>query len=69
VRSLQRVGSLKNLSAGPVSFSLTAPTDANPEAMRLVVFAQQSGPGAVLGAISGPVSASEPAAATVAVTH
>jgi hypothetical protein len=56
VRSLQRVGSLKALAAGPVSFNLTAPGDAKPDQMRVVVFAQQSGPGTVLGAVSAPVT-------------
>jgi hypothetical protein len=52
VRSLQRVGKLKDLGAGPVSFNLNAPADAKPGEMRLVVFAQESGQGAVLGAAS-----------------
>jgi hypothetical protein len=38
VRSLQRVGKLKDLGAGPISFSLNAPTDAKPDQMRVVVF-------------------------------
>jgi hypothetical protein len=56
VRSLQRVGSLKQLGSGPVSFSLKAPGDAKPEGMRVVVFAQQLGPGSVLGAASANVT-------------
>jgi hypothetical protein len=56
VRSLQRVGSLKDLGTKPVSFNLTAPADAKPGEMRLVVFAQQSGQGAVLGAVSTGVT-------------
>jgi hypothetical protein len=56
VRSLQRVGSFKDLAKGPVSFSLTAPADAKPAEMRVVVFAQQSGQGAVLGATFAPVT-------------
>jgi hypothetical protein len=55
VRSLQRVGSLKDLAAGPVSFHLNAPGDAKPEEMRVVVFAQQSGQGAIIGAVAGTV--------------
>jgi hypothetical protein len=51
VRSLQRVGKLKDLGTGPVSFSLNAPADAKPGEMRVVVFAQESGQGAVLGAV------------------
>lgn len=56
VRSLQRVGKLKDLGAGPVSFSLNAPADAKPGEMRIVVFAQESGQGAVLGAASTGVT-------------
>ncbi len=56
VRSLRRVGDLKHLDAGPVSFSINAPGDAKPTEMRLVVFAQQKGPGAVVGAVSTPVT-------------
>jgi hypothetical protein len=57
VRSLQRVGSLKDLGTKPVSFSLTAPGDAKPDGMRVVVFAQQSGQGPVVGAVVGAVGA------------
>jgi hypothetical protein len=56
VRSLQRVGKLKDLATGPVSFSLNAPADAKPGEMRVVVFAQESGQGAVLGAVSAGVT-------------
>jgi hypothetical protein len=56
VRSLQRVGKLKDLGAGPISFSLNAPTDAKPDQMRVVVFAQESGQGVVLGAVSAGVT-------------
>jgi hypothetical protein len=56
VRSLQRVGKLKDLGAGPVSFNLNAPADARPGEMRVVVFAQESGQGAVLGAVSTGVT-------------
>jgi hypothetical protein len=56
VRNLQRVGKLKDLGAGPVSFSLNAPADAKPGEMRVVVFAQESGQGAVLGATSASVT-------------
>jgi hypothetical protein len=52
VRTLQRVGSLKDLSTGKLSFNLNAPPDANLSQMRLVAFAQQSGPGVVLGAVA-----------------
>jgi hypothetical protein len=57
VRSLQRVGSLKDLGTKPVSFNLTAPGDAKPNEMRVVVFAQQSGQGPVVGAVISAVGA------------
>jgi hypothetical protein len=56
VRSLQHIGSVKQLGSGPVSFNLKAPTDAKPQTMRVVVFAQQNGPGPVLGAVSANVT-------------
>jgi hypothetical protein len=52
VRTLQKIGNAKDLGAGPVSFNLTAPGDAVPGAMRVVVFVQQSAQGAVVGAAS-----------------
>jgi hypothetical protein len=51
VRNLQRIGTLKNLSTGPLTFSLNAPGDAKLTEMRVVVFAQQSDQGNVLGAV------------------
>ena len=56
VRNLQRVGKLKDLATGPVSFTLNAPADAKPGEMRVVVFAQESGQGAVLGVVSTTVT-------------
>lgn len=56
VRTLQKVGNLKELASGAVAIKLNAPSDANPAAMRMVVFAQQSGQGAVLGAVSSKVA-------------
>ncbi|WP_260738925.1 DUF1223 domain-containing protein [Tunturiibacter lichenicola] len=56
VRSLQRIGNLKQLNNAPLSFSLTAPADANIADMRIVVFAQQSGPGKVIGAVEASVT-------------
>jgi hypothetical protein len=50
VRSLQRIGTLKDLRSGPLSFSLNAPDDAKLAGMRVVVFAQQNGQGSILGA-------------------
>ena len=54
VRSLVRIGSLQNLAGGPVKFTLTAPSDAVPGKERIVVFAQQSSQGAVVGAAQAP---------------
>ncbi|WP_169746943.1 DUF1223 domain-containing protein [Edaphobacter aggregans] len=50
VRSFQRVGKIQDLSKGPVSFKLTAPTDESAAHMRLVVFAQLPDQGAIRGA-------------------
>jgi hypothetical protein len=49
VRSLVRIGSLEDLAKGPVKFALTAPADAAANE-RVVVFAQRSGQGLVVGA-------------------
>jgi hypothetical protein len=51
VRNLQRIGTLKDLNAGALNFSLNAPSDAKLTEMRVVVFAQQSNQGQVLGAV------------------
>jgi hypothetical protein len=51
VRSLQHIGTLKDLNAGALNFSLNAPSDAKLTEMRVVVFAQQSNQGQVLGAV------------------
>jgi hypothetical protein len=56
VRSLQHIGSLKQLNNSPLSFSLNAPGDADVAAMRVVVFAQQSGQGKVIGAVETAVT-------------
>lgn len=52
VRSLQRIGMLEDLTRGPVKATLTAPQDAVPLNMRVVVFAQRSGTGPIVGATS-----------------
>ncbi|WP_348268936.1 DUF1223 domain-containing protein [Edaphobacter paludis] len=49
VRSLQRIGKLENLNSKPIEATLTAPPDANPKNVSVVVFAQSSGPGQVIG--------------------
>jgi hypothetical protein len=56
VRTMQRIGSLKDLGSSPYKFSLVAPSDASPATMRVVVFAQRGGQGPILGAISAPVT-------------
>jgi hypothetical protein len=56
VRTMQRIGSLKDLAGGPRAFSLNAPSDAVPASMRVVVFAQRSDEGPVVGAVSAAVT-------------
>lgn len=52
VRSLQRIGSLSDAASAPIKFSLPTPSDASTANFRVVVFAQQDGQGAILGASS-----------------
>jgi hypothetical protein len=67
VRTLQRIGSLSDLAAKPLAFSLSTPRDAPIAAFRVVVFAQRSGQGAILAAVSSAESsAPHPASVTVA---
>jgi hypothetical protein len=54
VRSLVRIGSVQDLAGGPLKFTFTAPSDAAPGKERVVVFAQKSGQGAVIGAAQAP---------------
>jgi hypothetical protein len=56
VRSMQRIGSTKQLGTKPVAFAVTVPEDQKPSQMRLVVFAQQSGQRAVLGVTEAPLT-------------
>jgi hypothetical protein len=56
VRTMQRIGTLKDLSSSPYKFSLVAPPDASPSTMRVVVFAQSASQGPVLGVTSIPVT-------------
>jgi hypothetical protein len=62
VRSLVRVAALQNLGEG-AKFSLTIPADAKASGERVVVFAQQGGQGAVVGAAMANVGESQSAAA------
>jgi hypothetical protein len=56
VRTMQRIVSLKDFGSTPYEFTLVAPPDASPGAMRVVVFAQRAGQGPILGAVSAPVT-------------
>jgi hypothetical protein len=56
VRSLQRIGKLKDLESGPIKAMLTAPATAVPAKMRLIVFAQNSGTGPILGVATIPTT-------------
>jgi hypothetical protein len=68
VRVLQRIGSLKDLNS-PRQFSLTAPANAQPANMRVVVFAQSEGQGAILGVATSPVTGVETRTASASLTH
>jgi hypothetical protein len=52
VRTLVRIGSLEALGHAPISFKLPIPKNPNAPLLRVVVFAQRDGPGAVLAAAS-----------------
>lgn len=52
VRSLQHIGSLRDLIAAPVPIHLTLPTEATPYPFRIVVFAQAAGQGPILAAVA-----------------
>jgi len=49
VRALQRIGRLQNLGTGPVKATLDAPPGSLPKNMRVVVFAQASCAGPIVG--------------------
>ncbi len=54
VRSLQKIAKLNELASGPLHAQLLAPANSTPATMRIVVFAQRPGEGAVVGAVSMP---------------
>lgn len=56
VRSLQKIAKLDALASGPLQANLLAPANSAPATMRIVVFAQRPGTGAVVGAASLPVT-------------
>lgn len=56
VRTLQRIGKLKDLASHPIKASLTVPHDAVVGNMRVVVFAQSSGQGPVVGVTEAPIA-------------
>lgn len=55
VRSLQKIAKLNDLASGPLHAQLLAPANSTPATMRIVVFAQRPGEGAIVGAVSTPV--------------
>jgi hypothetical protein len=55
VRAMQRIGSLSELSHDLLSVHFDLPAKANPANLRIVVFAQQPGQGAVLGVAQSAV--------------
>jgi hypothetical protein len=65
VRSMQRIGSLSPLSHDPVSVHFDLPAKANPANLRMVVFAQLPGQGAVLGAAQSAVRSQLPPGGSV----
>jgi len=50
LRALQKIGPSTSLTS-PISFSLDAPKDVSPADLRVMVFAQQPGPGAIVAAV------------------
>jgi hypothetical protein len=52
VRTFQRIGHLQDMNNGPVAFSIAAPPTVSSNRMRLVVFAQLPGQGAIRGIAS-----------------
>ena len=57
-RAFARVGKIEDLSRGPVDFKITAPAEADPAGMRLILFAQLSSQGAVRGIVEAAITSS-----------
>jgi hypothetical protein len=57
---MRRIGTLARVRAAPLKFSLSIPQDASAANLRVVVFIQRAGQGAVLGAISSPAHLATP---------
>lgn len=68
VRSLQRIGSLADLAAAPLKFSLNIPKDAS-SSLRVVVFVQSSNQGAILGAATSAPAATPAPFMSIAALH
>jgi hypothetical protein len=67
VRTLQRIGSLTDIAATPLTFSLGTPRDAPIAAFHVIIFAQHTGQGAILGVVSSAeADAHHPTAVTIA---
>jgi hypothetical protein len=66
VRNLQRIGSLADLTASSLRFSLDVPTDTPAAGLGVIVFAQRVGLGPVLGAVSSTTTASPATTNTIA---
>jgi len=68
VRSLQRIGTLADLAAAPLKFSLNIPKDAS-SSLRVVVFVQSSNQGAILGAATSAPTATPAPSMSIAALH
>jgi hypothetical protein len=56
VRTLQRIGTLRDLGRSGIPFNLNVPPGANSAKMRLVAFVQQEDQGAIIGVVSTEVN-------------
>jgi hypothetical protein len=69
VRTMQRIGPLEAAGRAPIPFSLTMPSDSNAANLRLILFAQLPGQGAIVGALAWPVYMEPTAPFTIATAH